>query len=107
MQDQVNDLKQEMKDKVQDLLDALNGNIPKIPNFKTYVTTEAFYAEYKWQPKFKSNPIKVIDEILEVEVTNPNNALTISTKLEKPFDASKSGCDEWLGPFREIRNLYC
>ncbi len=90
VEDQINDLKQELKNKVQEMLDALNDNIPKIPNFKTYVTTDSFYAEYKWQPEFKSNPIKVIEDILHVNVDNPNEALTITTKFEKPFDASKA-----------------
>ncbi len=89
LEDQINSLKQQIKDKVQELLNALNGNIPKIPNFKVYVTTEAFYAEYKWQPEFKSNPIKVIEDILHVNVEDPGKALTITTKFEKPFDASK------------------
>ena len=86
---QINNLKQAIKDKTNELLDVLNGNIPKIPNFKTYVTTEAFYAEYKWQPEFKSNPIKVIEDVLHVRVDDPNKALTITTALEKPFDSSK------------------
>ncbi len=89
LEDQINNLKQQIKNKIQELLDALNGNVPKIPNFKVYVTPEAFYAEYKWQPEFKSNPIKVIEDILHVNVNNPNKALTITTKFEKPFDASK------------------
>lgn len=89
VEDQINNLKQNLKDKVQELLDALNGNIPKIPNFKTYVTTEAFYAEYKWQPEFEQSPIKVIEDLLHVTVDDPNKALTITTKLEKPFDVSK------------------
>jgi hypothetical protein len=63
--------------------------MPKIPNFKTYVTNEAFYAEYKWQPEFKQNPIKVIENVLHVIVADPNKALTITTKFEKPFDAAK------------------
>lgn len=82
-------LKSELAAKVVELLDALNGNIPKIPNFKSYVTETAFYAEYKWQPEFKSNPIKVIPGLLQVNVDNPQEALTITTKVEKPFDASK------------------
>ncbi len=89
LDDQINTLKQTIKDKTNELLDTLNGNIPKIPNFKSYVTSEAFYAEYKWQPQFKSNPIKIIEDVLHVNVDDPNTALTITTKLEKPFDASK------------------
>ena len=64
---QVQNLQQQIKGKVDELLNALNGNIPKIPNLKTYVTTEAFYAEYKWQPEFKSSPIVVIEDILQVK----------------------------------------
>ncbi|TRX71566.1 hypothetical protein [Carboxylicivirga sp. M1479] len=89
LSEQINVLKQNIKDKTDELLDMLNGNIPKIPNFKTFVTAEAFYAEYKWQPEFKSNPIKVIDDILHVRVDDPTKALTITTSLEKPFDGSK------------------
>ncbi|MCU4157425.1 hypothetical protein J1N10_15720 [Carboxylicivirga sp. A043] len=89
LSDQINNLKQAIKDKTNELLDLLNGNIPKIPNFKTFVTAEAFYAEYKWQPEFKSNPIKVIEDVLHVNVDAPNKALTITTALEKPFDGSK------------------
>ncbi len=87
--DQIDALKQSIKDKTNELLDLLNGNIPKIPNFKTFVTAEAFYAEYKWQPEFKSNPIKVIEDILHVRVDDPNKALTITTAIEKPFDSGK------------------
>ncbi|MCG8580961.1 MAG: hypothetical protein MI866_13650 [Bacteroidales bacterium] len=86
---QINSLQQAIKDKTSELLDLLNGNIPKIPNFKTFVTADAFYAEYKWQPEFKSNPIKVIEDILHVNVNDPNKALTITTALEKPFDGAK------------------
>lgn len=89
LNDEINSLKQAIKDKTQELMDTLNGNIPKIPNFKTYVTSEAFYAEYKWQPEFKSNPIKVIDDILHVRVDDPQKALTITTSIEKPFEAGK------------------
>ncbi len=89
VESQLQDLQQQIKNKVTELLNALNGNIPKIPNLKTYVTNEAFYAEYKWQPEFKSSPIVIIDDVLQVNVTDPNKALTITTKFEKPFDASK------------------
>ncbi|WP_289054527.1 hypothetical protein [Carboxylicivirga marina] len=89
LSEQINALKQGIKDKTDELLNMLNGSVPKIPNFKTFVTAEAFYAEYKWQPEFKSNPIKVIEDILHVRVDDPNKALTITTALEKPFDGSK------------------
>ncbi len=99
---QIDALKQSIKDKTNALLDLLNGNIPKIPNFKTFVTAEAFYAEYKWQPEFKSNPIKVIEDILHVRVDDPNNALTITTALEKPFDSGKEAAFTGLARFEKF-----
>lgn len=87
--DEISSRQQQMKDQVGKLMSALNGNAPKIPNFKVYTTPEAFYAEYKWQPQFKNNPIKVIDDILHVKVIDPGKALTIITKFEKPFDTSR------------------
>jgi len=95
----LNTLKSELAAKVIELLDALNGNIPKIPNFKSYVTETAFYAEYKWQPEFKSNPIKVIPGLLQVNVDDPQKALTITTKIEKPFDASKPAAMNGIARF--------
>jgi len=86
---QIADAKKTISDKVKELLDTLNGNTPKIPNFKAYVTEEAAYAEYKWQPELKGKNIEVISGILNVNVDNPNNALTVLTKFEKPFDAGK------------------
>ncbi len=97
--DNLNILKSELATKVVELLDALNGNIPKIPNFKSYVTETAFYAEYKWQPEFKSNPIKVIPGLLQVNVDDPLKALTITTKIEKPFDASKPAAMNGIARF--------
>ena len=90
VQNQIDQLKQTIKDKVNELLTALNDSIPRIPNLKAYVTQEAFYAEYKWQPQLGGEEITVIPGLLNVNVDNPDNALTISTKFEKPFDAAKS-----------------
>ncbi|WP_423129527.1 hypothetical protein [Gaoshiqia sp. Z1-71] len=89
VESQIQDLQQQIKNKVTELLNALNGNLPKIPNLKTYVTNEAFYAEYKWQPEFKNSPIVIIEDVLQVNVADRNKALTITTKFEKPFDAAK------------------
>ncbi|MCT4588018.1 MAG: hypothetical protein N4A71_09365 [Carboxylicivirga sp.] len=100
--DPINALKQTIKDKTQELLDTLNGNIPKIPNFKTYVTTEAFYAEYKWQPEFKSNPIKVIEDVLHVRVDDPQKALSITTSIEKPFEAGKEATFAGVARFEKF-----
>jgi len=82
--------KKTISDKVKELLNTLSGSIPKIPNFKSYVTEEAVYAEYKWQPELKGKQIEVISGILNVNVDNPTNALTVLTQLEKPFDSSKA-----------------
>ena len=82
--------KKTIADKVKELLDTLSSSIPKIPNFKSYVTEEAAYAEYKWQPELKGKQIEVISGILNVNVDNPTSALTVLTKLEKPFDAGKA-----------------
>ncbi len=81
--------KKKIADKVKELLDAMNGNIPKIPNLKSYFTEEAAYAEYKWQPELKGKKIEIISEILNVNVDNPLTALTVLTKFEKPFDSGK------------------
>ena len=82
--------KKSIADKVNELLSAINGNTPKVPNLKSYFTEEAAYAEYKWQPELKGKSIEIISGILNVKVDNPLNALTVLTKLEKPFDTSKS-----------------
>jgi hypothetical protein len=85
-------IKAEMKkitDNVKILLEAINGNIPRIPNLKSYFTEEAAYAEYKWQPELKANKIEVISGILNVNVDNRFTALTVLTKFERPFDSSK------------------
>nr|WP_321406552.1 hypothetical protein [uncultured Carboxylicivirga sp.] len=89
IQDQINSLKQAIKDKVNELLQALNDAIPRIPNLKTYLTEEAFYAEYKWQPELGGETMEIIPDLLNVNVDNPSNALSITTKFEKPFDADK------------------
>ncbi len=81
-------LKQNLKDKVAELLKSLNGNMPKMPNLKVYTTDLSFFAEYKWQPEFKGTDITVIPS-LKVKVANPLTALTITSLLERPFDTSQ------------------
>ena len=81
---------QSIKDNIKVLLDTINGNTPKIPNLKSYFTEEAAYAEYKWQPELKGKSIEIITGILNVKVDNPLTALTVLTKLEKPFDSTKA-----------------
>ncbi|MEI6050352.1 MAG: hypothetical protein WCS03_15735 [Bacteroidota bacterium] len=92
----INSKKDELKTKTAQLLNSLNGNIPRIPNFKTYVTGDSFFAEYRWQPEMKGSDITVIPELLTVKVTDPAKALSVTTRLEKPFDtklpATMNGC---------------
>ncbi len=90
LQNQIDQLRETITGKVTDLMNTLNSSTPKIPNFKTWFTESAFYAEYKWQPDFKESPIEVIPDLLAVKVANPKNALTITTTFEKPFDSSKT-----------------
>lgn len=82
-------LKQNLKDKVAELISSLNGNMPKMPNLKVYTTDLSFFAEYKWQPQFKGTDISVIPSLLNVKVANPKTALTITSLLERPFDTSQ------------------
>ena len=80
--------KKDIADKVKELLGALNSNTPRIPNLKTYMTESAFYAEYKWNPELSSTDITIIPTLLNVQVTNPKTAMTISTQFIRPFDAA-------------------
>jgi hypothetical protein len=70
------------------LLKALNDQIPKVPNLKTWFTSEAFYAEYKWIPEFEKEDISLFDGILGVHVDKPKEALQITTTFTKPFNGS-------------------
>lgn len=103
VESQLNEKKQLLKNKANELLDALNNAIPRIPNLKAYATPEAFYAEYKWQPKLKGTSIPVIPSLLNVHVTNPSNALTINTKFEKPFDGTLSASMTGVARFEKFR----
>ena len=102
VQNQINDLKQMIKDKVNELLSALNDSIPRIPNLKAYLTEEAFYAEYKWQPRLGGTNIEIIPSLLNVKVNNPSTALSITTKFEKPFDAEKPASMNGLARFEKF-----
>lgn len=88
VEDQINQLKALIKQKVSELITAINDSIPRIPNLKAYLTEEAFYAEYKWQPQLGGEKMEVIPGLLNVNVNDPAKALTITTKFEKPFDSS-------------------
>ena len=102
VENQINEIKQLIKNKVNDLLSALNDSIPRIPNLKAYLTEEAFYAEYKWQPELGGNNIEIIPSLLNVKVNNPSTALSITTKFEKPFDAGKPASLNGLARFEKF-----
>ena len=102
VEDQIDGLKQMIKDKVNELLSTLNDSIPRIPNLKSYFTEEAFYAEYKWQPQLGGTKIEIIPDLLNVNVDNPSNALTITTKFEKPFDADKPATMNGVARFEKF-----
>lgn len=103
VESQLNEKKQLLKNKANELLAALNNAIPRIPNLKAYATPEAFYAEYRWQPQLKGTSIPVIPSLLNVHVTNPSNALTVTTKFEKPFDATLSASMTGVARFEKFR----
>ena len=84
------EFKHNIADKVNELLGAINGSTPRIPNLKTYVTESAFYAEYKWNPDLAGSDMTIIPDLLKVHVDNPKTALTINTKFVKPFDPAQA-----------------
>jgi hypothetical protein len=84
----INAKKDEIKAKVDDLKKTLSDQVPRIPNFKTYLTDSAFNAEYRWQPEMQGKEIEVFPKLLTVNVKNPSTALSVTTKLERPFDTS-------------------
>ncbi len=102
VENQINDLKQAIKQKVDELLQTLNDAVPRIPNLKAYVTEEAFYAEYKWQPQLGGQKIEVIPSLLNVNVNDPSTALSITTKFEKPFSADKPAAMNGLARFEKF-----
>jgi len=99
---QIAQLEQQIKNKVTGLLAALNDSIPRIPNLKSYLTEEAFYAEYKWQPQLGGKEMQIIPSLLNVNVNDPSTALTITTKFEKPFDAGKSASMNGVARFEKF-----
>lgn len=83
---QIAQIKNEIKTQVDKLLKALNDQVPRVPNLKTWVTPEAFYAEYRWIPEFSGQKISLFDGILDVYVDKPKEALQITTTFKKPLD---------------------
>jgi hypothetical protein len=89
LKDEINLLKAQISDQVAELMNALNSQKPKVPNFKTWFTEEAFYAEYKWKPDLNGET-KGIEGVLDVKVDNPTEALQITTTLKRPYDAGQA-----------------
>ena len=100
--DEIAELKQTIKEKVNELLDVLNNSVPKIPNLKTYFTEEAFYAEYKWQPELGGKTIEVFPDLLNVTVNDPKTALSVTTKFEKPYDIVKPASMNGVARFEKF-----
>ncbi len=103
VEEQLNEKRQALKQKAEELLSALNNAVPRIPNLKTYVTPEALYAEYKWQPQLAGTSMEVIPTLLKVHVTNPSNALTIETIFKKPFDSEEPTSMTGFARFENFR----
>jgi hypothetical protein len=84
------DLKAEIPTLVKGLLDELEKNIPKIPNFKVFTTESALHVEYKWEPEIENEINLGFVKIITEEPADPEKKpLSISTKIEKPFDIYK------------------
>lgn len=88
LESQIAQKKNEIKTQADKLLKALNDQVPRVPNLKTWVTPEAFYAEYRWIPEFSSEKISLFDGILDVYVDKPKEALQITTTFKKPLDGT-------------------
>lgn len=100
---QINQLKQQIGDKVKELIEVLDNSIPRMPIFKSFFTDEAYYTEYKWQPQLESKNINIIPGLLEVKVDDPSKALFITTQFEKPFDPSRSASINGFAKFEKFR----
>jgi hypothetical protein len=79
-----------LKAKAVEIMNTLNNQMPKVPNLKTWFTTEAFFAEYKWIPEFSSSDINLFGDLLQFHVDKPKEALQITTTFSKPFDGLTS-----------------
>jgi hypothetical protein len=79
-----------LKAKAVEIMNTLNNQMPKVPNLKTWFTTEAFFAEYKWIPEFSNSDISLFGGLLKFHVDKPKEALQITTTFSKPFDGLTS-----------------
>jgi hypothetical protein len=86
----VANLKAQISALTKDLTAVMDGNMPQIPNLKTYTTPDAFVAQYSWCPVFDSASKSLFAGILEFKVDDPKNALTVNTTVRKPFVSGTS-----------------
>lgn len=86
LEKQINDIADDIKNEVANLRKQLENCIPRIPNLKTYLTDDAFHAQYKWQPDLGGSKKEVFPGLLTVNISDPKKALQIDTHFEKPFN---------------------
>ncbi len=85
---QIQQKKAAIKTQADKMIQALNSQVPKVPNLKTWFTPEAFYAEYRWIPDFLGEKVDLFGGILGVRIKKPKEALQITTTFKKPFDGT-------------------
>lgn len=88
LESQIQQKKAAIKTQADKMIQALNSQIPKVPNLKTWFTPEAFYAEYRWIPDFLGEKVDLFGGILGVRIKKPKEALQITTTFKKPFDGT-------------------
>ena len=88
LESQIQQKKAAIKAQAEKMIQALNSQVPKVPNLKTWFTPEAFYAEYRWIPDFLGEKVDLFGGILGVRIKKPKEALQITTTFKKPFDGT-------------------
>lgn len=85
---ELDQLRNELLDIVQQVDDFMTQQIPRIPNLRTYKLGNSFVAEYRWQPEMKSS-IGLFDNFIKFTTQNPQEALTINNRLIKSLEVQK------------------
>ena len=88
LESQIQQKKTAIKAQADKMIQALNSQVPKVPNLKTWFTPEAFYAEYRWIPDFLGEKVDLFGGVLGVRIKKPKEALQITTTFKKPFDGT-------------------
>lgn len=88
IQQKIVSIESHLTDKVNQLEQQLTDQVPRIPNFNTYRTDNAFVVEYKWMPEMEASK-SLFGGFLTVNVTKPKEALQVVSKLSRPFDSAK------------------